>query len=102
LVGRQAGELYRLGTRSDDAEVKVNALGSTASHHFDDIGADETANTLNDFDLTLLGKHAQTARQFVDDAVLESAQLFEVDRGLAEGDAMGAHGFGVLDHLGGM
>ena len=72
LIRRQARKLDRLGAGGDDAGVEVDSLGSAATHHLDDVGADETANTLHDLDLALLGEHAQTAGQLLDDrAVLK-------------------------------
>ncbi len=98
-IGRQPGKTNRFRACRDDALIEADALGAAASHHFDDVRADETTDTLHDLDLALLRQQAQSAGQLVDDRLLPRPERGPVDLRGAERDAFRAHLFDFFDDL---
>ena len=101
-IARHERQHNRLGTGSDDALFKTQALALAVLRHFDDMRAQEFADTAQHFDLALPGKPGKPASELAHDLVLPGAQLAHVDLRRPECHAMRAHRPRFVDHLGGM
>ena len=90
IVG-QPGQAGRLGARRDDAlrEAHRSCIAPFGNAHL--VRAGELACAVDHRDLALAGKPGEAAGQPIDDAVLPLAQPADVDRRLAEADAVRSH-----------
>ena len=95
-------QLHRLRAGRDDRVLEADQLLAFGRLDFHLVGRNEAADALDRAHLALLRHRGEAAGELADHLVLEVAQLVDVDVRLAEGDAMGGHRLGLVDHRGGM
>jgi len=76
--------------------IRSEPLLPITSNH---VRAHKSTHTLHDIDLCAAGEHLQATGQLFDHGAFPVPQLVHIDRRRTEGNAVGAHGLGVLDHL---
>ncbi len=89
-----ARELRRLRAGGDDAVLKRDLALADAQRR----RAGEARRSVHDLDLALLGEPVEPFREPVDDGCLPADQRRDVDRRVAESDAVRGHLLGLGDH----
>ncbi|CAM5197284.1 hypothetical protein CDEN61S_00319 [Castellaniella denitrificans] len=98
-IVRQERQLHRLAAGGDDGRGELDrGLAAVGLGHRQVVRIGEGAHALDDRDLAGLGHAGQAAGELAHHGILVAAQLVQVDRRLAEGDAVGGQGLGLFQH----